>query len=171
LKLKKWALVAEILSAIAVVLSLIFVGLEIRQNSQTQVQAATQAALRDFAAASRSYSADSKISCIYLRGSQDFESLNDLEKFRFSSHALHNFRAIQEMYSLMQDGAVDLDSWLSIDAIARGTLSRPGVQQWVSLRRQWFTEEFQVYLDEVISNSPPVDPVSYNPEGCSDGDL
>jgi hypothetical protein len=33
MKLEKWALVAEIVSAIAIVLSLIFVGLQVRQGA------------------------------------------------------------------------------------------------------------------------------------------
>ncbi len=171
LKLKNWALIAEILSAVAVVLSLIFVGFEVRQNSRTQVQTATQAALRDFTSASRLFSANNEIACIYLRGNQDYESLSDVEKFRYSSHLLHNFRAVQEMHSLLQEGAIDFDAWRSLDSISRETLHRPGVQQWLSTRRQWFTDEFQVYLEEVTSNSPPVDSVFYDPEGCSDGEL
>ena len=169
--LKKAHRVGELSAAVAVVLSLIFVGYEVRRNSQTRTQTATQEVLRDFANASRLISTDDRIACIYLRGNQDYDSLNDLEKFRYSSHLLHNYRAIQAMHSLLQEGSIDLDSWRSIDSIARETLQRPGQRQWLETRRHWFTDEFQSYLEEVVSNSPPVDSVVYNPEGCSDREL
>jgi hypothetical protein len=75
------------------------------------------------------------------------------------------------MYNLVQAEAIDFDSCSSIDSLARETLHRPGTQQWLSTRRQWFTDEFQSYLDEIVSASAPADSVFYNPEGCSDSDV
>ena len=48
MKLQKWGLVADVVSAIAVVLSLIFVGLQVKQNSDAQTQTGTQAVISEY---------------------------------------------------------------------------------------------------------------------------
>ncbi len=165
MKLEKWALVAEIVGGVAIVLSLIFVGYEVQQNNQTQVQTATQAVLREYATSSRMLSVDPDMACIYLRGNQDYEKLNDLERFRYSSHLLSLYRTIQEMHNLMQQGAMDASEWASIHSMTRDSLRRRGTRQWLETRYHWFTEEFQAYLKD--SAGPPApDFADYNPIEC-----
>ncbi len=68
--------------AIAVVVSLIFVGLEVQQNSQVSIETATQRLLSEQRAVQRIISANSDFACIYLRGVQDVHGMNGPDRVR-----------------------------------------------------------------------------------------
>ena len=64
MKLKKYARSAEIIGRLAVVLDLIFVGLELRQNTLMQRVTATQALVVDYENAIDTIGQDAETACI-----------------------------------------------------------------------------------------------------------
>jgi len=60
MQLKKYALIAEIVGGLAIVLSMFFVGYELHQSNKTSIQTATQAVVSDYAATLRTLSEDAE---------------------------------------------------------------------------------------------------------------
>ena len=83
MKLKRYALIAEIVGGLAVIVGLIFVGLELRQNTIMQKVTATQTLVVDYENAIDAIGQDTKIACIYVRGINGLENLNGIERYRF----------------------------------------------------------------------------------------
>jgi len=69
--------VGELIAAVAVVISLIFVGYEVRQNNERQIQATTQTMVSDYASGLLAVANDAELACIYVRGTADYLSLTD----------------------------------------------------------------------------------------------
>ena len=78
---------AEVIGALTVVLGLIFVGLEIRQNTKTQQLTTTQALISDYNHSLATFS-DPAMSCFFMQGGSDWRGLTPVEKFRFSTMML-----------------------------------------------------------------------------------
>ena len=155
MKLESWGLIAEVVSAIAVVLSLIFVGLQVRQNSKAQIQTGTQAVVSEYNDGIRALSADPELVCLYVRGTQDYSSLSGAERIRFSSYFLSMFNVQQQIHRLRRDGAIDKDIWSGFDAQLKDVVRLPGVYQWFETRAHWYGHDFRAYIESARSEPPP----------------
>lgn len=166
MKLKKWALVAEIVGGITIVLSLIFVGYEIQRNSQAQIQATTQNVVSEYNATLQSLSESVELACIYARGIQDFSGLAGADQVRLSAYLLRWNRVVEDIFYLESDGAVESRIWSAIERQQREVAQLPGFQQWFSLRKHWMSPDYQAYVSELIETAGESDPLRFNDPDC-----
>jgi hypothetical protein len=158
--------VGELVAAVAVVISLLFVGYEVQQNSEAQTRTATEAVVRDFVGSIRSLHADPEMVCIYSKGVRDFNSLEPSEKLRFSAYQMGVFYAIQEMHNAWRNNAIDLAIWSGFDRHAKDIFQLPGNQQWFANRRSWFSVHFQEYFDSYAIKSSSFEHLIYDDPAC-----
>jgi len=174
---KRWSLgkilqVGELIAAAAVVISVVFVGLEVRQNSRAQVLSTTQAAVSDYIGSLELLSDNPGLACLYVRAAQDYEGLSGSERLRFSAFYMSTYYQLQEMHRLAEEGALDADTWAGFHGLLSETTRYPGVRQWFAQRRSWFSERFQAYIDELIKDAAPVDAYLFEDErdaACENG--
>jgi len=57
------------------------------------------------------------------------------------------------MHRLAEEGAIDADTWSGFHGLLQKTTRYPGVRQCFALRRSWFSERFQAYVDELKGES------------------
>lgn len=149
--------VGELLAAVAVVLSVVFVGLEIRQNSRSQVLSVTQGAVSDYIGSLELLAENADLACLYVRAAQDYDGLSGSEKLRFSAFYMSTYYQLQEMHRLVGEEALDADTWSGFHALLKETTRYPGVREWFAVRRSWFSERFQAYIAGLIDAAPPID--------------
>lgn len=149
--------VGELIAALAVVLSVIFVGVEIRQNSEAQVRAATQAAVSDYIGSLERITDSPDVACLYVRGAQDFGALSGSERLRFSAFYMSFYYQLQQMHRLAEEGSLDTETWAGFEGLLRETTRYPGVREWFELRRDWFGPGFRAYIDELMRSTPPIE--------------
>ena len=82
--MKRVLQIGELIAAAAVVISVIFVVIEIRQNSEAQIQSTTQAAVSDYIGSLERLVDNPDFTCLYVRAVQDYQSLTGSERLRFS---------------------------------------------------------------------------------------
>ncbi len=70
--------IGELIAAIAVVISLLFVGVEVQRNNQIQEQLATRSLVRDWSNAIAAYT-DPEIACLFVRLGNDCANLTAQE--------------------------------------------------------------------------------------------
>ena len=102
--------VGELIAAAAVVLSVVFVCLEVRQNSRAQVLAATQAAVSDYVGSLELLSHNPGLACLYVPAAQDYDPLTGSERLRFSAFYMSTYYQLQEMHRLAARGDIDADT-------------------------------------------------------------
>jgi hypothetical protein len=153
MKLEKWGLVAEVISAIAIVLSLIFVGLQVKQNSDAQTQTGTQAVISGYNDGNRVLTTDPDLVCIFLRGAHDYSSLSGSERVRFSSFFLAMFNVQQQIHRLRKNGDVDEDIGSGLGSQLKDIVRLPGVYEWFKTRSHWYGRDFREYI-ELLRSEP-----------------
>ena len=166
MKLEKWALIAEIVGGIAIVLSLVFVGIEIQRNSQTQIRATTQNVVSEYNTTLESLTASAELACIYARGIQDFSGLVGADQVRLSAYLLRWNRVVEDILYLESDGAVEARTWLQIDRQQREVAQLPGFQQGFSLRRHWLSPDYQTYVSGLIEAPGETEPLRFVDPDC-----
>ncbi len=143
---------AEIIGAISVVVGLLFVGLEIRGNTVAQQFSATQTLVSEYNKAITSIN-DKEFVCIYLRGSNSFNSLSQSEKIRFSVQLQPIFRTFEQLHYSSLHGTIDSNVHSGFEGQFKSVMQLPGFQGFWAVRRDWFGDTFQEYVDKVVADS------------------
>ena len=151
----KTKLVVEVSGAIAVFLGLVFVGLELRQNTNA-VEAATFQSLTD---ASNDFimtiASDPELNRIYTSGLADVSSLNSDEYQRFFMTVRSFWVRMQNVYSQWQRGTLSDDDWRLYQAvICLDGDDDSGMRATFGEHRMILSEKFQKFVDLCWTRNP-----------------
>ncbi len=159
----------ELLGAAAVVLGLVFVGLELQQNTALQRIETTQALVQEYGDALEVMAYEGDAACIYVLGINGLDNLDDVERLRFFVILFQIYRAAEQLQYYAEEGMVEPRIWRGFERQITEVISLPGVKEWWALRRSWFSDSFQAYLDQRIEVGPTVTPQMYPDQSCRDG--
>lgn len=147
--LEKWALIAEIIGSVAIVISLIFVGVQLRANTSATRSATASAASSATSAWYNAMGTSAQASALFFNFFNDPAALSPEERLQavFIVHgALVNF---QTSFMLANEGT--LDSQIK-DAILEALVvvkDKPGFKYYWEQRRAFFYAEFQEYVEQL----------------------
>lgn len=154
--------IGEVIGALGVIISLVYLGKQI-QHSTTQMgehSRALRIAAIDQVAASFSrfrdpLIRDPEIARIWLKGIQDYESLDEIETVRCGRLFQELFFAHQNTYSRYCEGASSEEAWLDHrDAIA-ANLRLPGIRSWWAKTRAIYADDFEEVVEALIQDPEP----------------
>ena len=165
ISLSKAAQTSEIIGALSVIIGLIFVGLEVRGNTVAQQFSATQALVSEYNEAIASIN-DEEFVCIYIEASNNFDDLSQNNKIRFSVQMQPIFRTFEQLHYSASHGTIDPNVHLGFDRQFASIMQLPGFRQYWAVRRDWFGDQFQMHVDDVISNHHLVEPANFELEDC-----
>ncbi len=125
MSLKKWAYLAEIGSAIAVVASLIYVGYELNQNTSAVRASNWQAVLEYAYAPQLVVLQNADVANILIKSRSTYDGLTEEERLRFDMYAQNSFHVWQAAYLYHQQGLLEDGAWESVDVGMRSFLEYP----------------------------------------------
>jgi hypothetical protein len=141
--------IGQIVGALAVVISLIYLASEVRSSARATRLAAMRSMSDAFNRFAQQLVEHPNLTELYYRGIHDFESLEGADLVRFSALINQAFRNLEEAYYLRSEGHVDLRLWLGFETITRDVIGYPGIQAWWRLRSHWFSEEFVKHINQL----------------------
>jgi hypothetical protein len=144
----------EFFGAIAVVFSLVFVAMSVRQNTH----ALELNTLHDVKDAIREvnliWAENGDLAEIIFEGFKDPQSLSGAKRVRFYT-ALHNlFLGYENLYHQKADGALASKHWSGMAQHMIDAMTVPGMLSWWEDRKQWFTDDFQNFIDNEVIPAP-----------------
>jgi len=145
--LEYWALIAEIAGAIAIVVSVIYLGVQIRGNTRVRRSQAHYNALslsqRPFELAI----ADQKLADLIETGYVSPEKLTEGEWFRCGNYLFMEFNSWEYLYYQNQDGSIPSQLWVGADAYFKELVrTKPGLKRFWSEYQHAFDEPFRSYV-------------------------
>jgi hypothetical protein len=152
MKLPEIANIAEIIGSIAIVISLIYVGVQIEDSSRA---VRSTSATETSAALSSWYSnlANNRESSeLFWKGMTNPESLSPEEKFRFIINAHGLFWLYQSSYYLTQERTLDKEFGETIMKTMLGLRELPGFKVFWDQRGNLFKDDFRRAIDELLAN-------------------
>jgi mannosyltransferase OCH1-like enzyme len=139
--LESLANLGEIIGAVTVVVSLIYLAVQVRQNTQAQQTENFSRALDRVASIQATLSQDPEMSVIFSKGVSDPSDLTSRERMQFTWTMYELFGAFEFMFFVSKANAIPEEIW----------------QRWssaVAVRPIPFSESFTSYIETVLENNP-----------------
>ena len=150
--LSDWANVAEIGAATGVIISLIFVGLQLQTNTEA-TEAATREAINQKDMAYLSLRLDSSVLARANAKLDNGEPLSPLEESQLVHQEYVNFISFEHSFYQYRKGVLESEEWSRHENIVRLQIenSRHAQIMWAR-KRHTFTTGFQDLVDSFVSD-------------------
>lgn len=147
----------ELVAAIATVATLIYLALQIRQNT-TATRASSFHAVTDARnQVNLSITENADLARIFVEGCADRSSLSPEDRVRFDFTCLSYIHVVETMHYQASVGAGEKKLVEAEERSLVDLLSTPGVREWWIENPYAFSPEFRSYIDEFleVAETPP----------------
>jgi heme/copper-type cytochrome/quinol oxidase subunit 1 len=147
----------EFISGLAVVVTLIYLALQIRHNTRAVRSSMHQDMIESTLRIAESLSDNENIGRIVLKADDDYDNLTREERLRFEAYAERVFSNFESVFYSYRNSMIEDDLWESWESSNLADISR------VSLRRFWHEEhpmhlrDFMEFIDEFYRTHPASD--------------
>jgi hypothetical protein len=152
--LRKWALVAEITAAAGVIVSLVFVGVQLMQANTLAREAAEQRQIEAIGNLSRILAENPFLSEAMAKAKAG-ETLTPGELAALTSLETYAQRTWEALYFQYRAGRVDPELWEAQRELARSIQSQPFSQAVWAQQKQWFSKSYRDFRDSDGAGKTP----------------
>ena len=155
--------IAELLGAIGVIASLVYLATQIRQSREQMGQntralraGAYQEFHSQFSLTMQPVALDPEMARLVQRGMADLEQLPEEDVFRFGAWLMGVLVAFENAHYQHRVGLLDDDRWEQYDIRLRAMVSPPGSAHWwrTSEITASFSPEFVALVEEILGEEP-----------------
>ncbi len=144
--------VADIVGTVLIIVSLIYVVIQIKQSTDTLNVNTAHNIAAEISALYLVVAESGDLSDIFFRGVQGVDELEPVEALRFYGCFHKFYRAFEDAYYQFTRGALETEFFEGISQQFISFNSMPGVQRYWQDRKSWYNKSFQEYVDrEVMS--------------------
>lgn len=141
---------AEVFGVLAVVGSLAYVGVQIRQNAQATQISTVQVHMESYRAIVGNFVASADMADIWQRGLRDISSLRQDEVMRFFAQTGLILHFGESSLILKNQGVLTDDHWVGVSGMTADIMATPGGRAFWAHRQHWFGPEFHTWIEETI---------------------
>src|SRR6185437_4589318 len=134
---------------IAVIISFVFLGLQLRQANLNQ-RSLIQQGRSDRTVSALQRLTDERASGIVTRVFKGDRTLNDAELFSFYGIAASIFWSYEDSFLQFQSGSLDAKSWNSDVSTLRGLLTNPAYRAAWRAGREAIVDEYRDFMDAMM---------------------
>jgi hypothetical protein len=146
--------VGEVLGAIGVITTLVYLAVQIRQNTESQRTDSYARALDRVTALQARMSENSAFASILLRGVTDGKALTQEERVQFTWIFYEMFSGFEFIFHQDREGSLPPGVWERWAATLCWWLSFPGVRAWWTARPTPFTPDFTQFVNGRLDAAP-----------------
>ena len=144
---------SELVGAVAVVATLIYLSKQIRQNTLTNQNAALQTISSQYADWLARIIDSDDVARIYRIGLSEAEKLNDEERIRFGMLLTHLCRASDAQYHQYLSNALPEELWISTRTSITHIFKKPGGLVWWNKFGSTFSASFMEEIERELEKS------------------
>ena len=142
--------IAEILGSVGVILTLIYLAVQIRQSAKESHANSVHLLNLQIATIGDRLSNDAEMADIWVRGSESMASLLPAEKVRYGAALAQIFIASSTQYYLYSRKLVPGEMYDYVIAQLRDTLARPAVREWWGQNQHMYDPAFRAHVNDLI---------------------
>lgn len=151
--IEKIARIAEIVSSVAVVVSLIYVGMQVRQNTRALRATTYNAVTANSLAILSPMYAHPEFTEFLARVQSDPEAARPAETLRFHITMLSAFRHWDNLHYQFRNGMLEPEMWNSYDRTLTSWLASPAWCNWFKHNASFFSDSLQALVRQRVSAS------------------
>lgn len=135
-------MLSEIIAAIAVVVSLIYVGVQVRENTRATRATAAQSFVDTMNGYVGLINSSSSLADVLDKGSAGLSDMRSDEIIQFSAFHDQSFIAFESYFYQWRDGILDERLWDTYRHALVDLLHMEGGKEWWENRSHWFSQDF-----------------------------
>lgn len=153
MKLQDLSDLGEFISSVAVIVSLIYVAIQVRQNTSSIRTETFARALERVSAMQSTLFENGQLARLQAQGVLDPSKLTREERLQLTWWLSEAFGAFEFMFHQAKRGALADEVWIRWSATVAWWTSFPGVQAWWHARPTPFSRSFTSFVDTLIRDS------------------
>jgi hypothetical protein len=153
------ASIAEVIGAVAIVVSLIYVGVQVEDSTRAVRSATANETSAALSTWYREIGTDPEAGRVFLDGMTNPELLSREELFRFIFLAHSVMLEFQAAFYLAQERTLDPELQASITNTLLAVKDQPGMALYWEQRGDLFQPSFQTYFNALIASGDPDNPM------------
>ncbi|MGR8946483.1 MAG: hypothetical protein ACU84Q_00445 [Gammaproteobacteria bacterium] len=149
---------SEIVGAVAVVASVIYLALQIKKQTEEARLEASRDIASDFIDTLRTVSENPELAKILPKGVANYDALEGEERLRVNYYFAAIFRIAEQQFLHTTHGSLDSVYFESFVLAFRGLLSNKGPQQWWGHNKDIFAPSFQAFVQSTLTETKKTAP-------------
>jgi hypothetical protein len=142
--------VGEIIGALAVFITLVYLALQIKQNTRAVHSAALDSTVNTISIARQSIYENDGVARVYLKGLATPEELDELERLKFRL-LVHNLMLSQSnIFAQTKFSDLPISEWQAQISIIKRVVGSPGGSWFWSEFAQEFDADFRAEIDRIM---------------------
>jgi hypothetical protein len=154
LTLTDLANLGEFVGGIVVVVSLIYLAVQVQHNTASLRTENYARTLERISAMQSMLGGDPELTEVHARGIADATSIGPLDRIRLTWWLMEAFGAFEFMFHQARAGSLPEEVWERWEATIAWWLTHPGVQAWWSGKPTPFSKSFSEFVDRCIAERP-----------------
>ena len=143
----------QTIAVVALLVSLIFVGIQIRQNTKATKAASHHAITDSFNQINSIIGTDPISARIWRLGLDDLGNLNEDEQMSFNFLCIAYMRVFETLYYQKHNGTIEAQLFNAEKRSIMWAATFPGFREWWATNEISFSDEFRAYVDQIIVES------------------
>ena len=148
------AAIGQVVAAIGVIPSLIYLAVQIREQNKERRRAGINILTAQWSELVKSAQENREFAVLFLQGMRSFDGLDAPSKLTFSAFFTRYTRNCEGMFIYYRDGALEKALWDEVERTMSDYFAYPGVREWWATRKHWLTDEFRSVVEEIIAKNP-----------------
>jgi len=143
--------VGEFIASIGVVVSLVYLGIQIRQNSRIVKAATHHSSSRAWTELEVALATDSEAPRILLKGNRSYAELNLEERFRYSLLMRAILHQHEDDFVQVREGLIDANKIARHRRPVAEALAGPAARDWWTANAHLFSQDFQDFVARALA--------------------
>ena len=145
--LEDLANLGELVGGIAVVLSLLYLAFQIRQNTRQIRGSMYDSIVSSLADFDRPIAEDAELARIFEEAVDDWQTTDAIERARVMHLLSTLFKQFENIHYQFRQGALEPELWAGWRRLMLSYYARPGIRTWWGMRRGFYSTPFRDFLE------------------------
>ena len=142
--------IAEIIGATMVVVSVVYLAVQVRENTKLSAEEVVSSAIDAFTDLDRMIAADSDLASILIRGEQALPSLSPEEQRRFDSLISIEFSVYERWHTKSGRSGLGREHDELMRFMLGERLCEAGISRWWRDNHEWFPPSFVEWTNSIV---------------------
>ena len=144
--LEQWAYVGQIIAAIAVVASLIYVARQLKQNTNAMIVSNADNFVKFNFQLNTPFALDREFAELWVRAGKNFGDLDEVDRQRLIIWEFQAIAAWSNFFNLRQKGLISDAQWSELESTFEVFGQRESVREAWNIFRPGYTPEYRSYM-------------------------
>ena len=141
--------VSQMISAAAVVFSVLYLGIQVHRSTRVAKLAAQDAAATALRDVTKPFAENAELAHVWRTGLENLDDLSPEEQARFFHATFQFLKAFETIHYHYVYGLMDKQTWQGWCGLLEHYIASPGIEHYWKLRHQLFSQRFQVFVNRL----------------------